>query len=96
MRFYHVWKTVQDAVDKIPPEDRESLESVIDNMIELRKEIGASEKKSDKRKEAVDALYEFRTSYANALKSAAPIYWNRIKDTKERRKIAKRGVMTIS
>lgn len=91
----HVWETLSKTVNELT-DYAEVYDSMIDNIIELRKDIMVSERRSDKRKNASEALYEFRRKYLNAIREAAPFFWYRITDNKQRRKIAKRGVMTIS
>ncbi len=91
----HVWTFLNKEIAKLTKKEISECEKFIDNLIELKKEINESEPKSDKRKELIDKIKDFKESNEHLMDMAAPVYWTRIKDFKQRRKIVKRNVMTL-
>ena len=70
-------------------------EMFIDDLIALKKQINAAEPQSEERKELIEKIKDFKAKNKDLLNSSSPVFWNRIKDDKERRKIVKRNVMTL-
>lgn len=91
----HVWNTLKARVDKMPKEQVEACNRFIDNLIELKKQIQESLPKSDRRKALIEEVKAFKEKNQAIADIAAPVYWLRITDTKHKRKIVKRNVMTI-
>lgn len=91
----HVWKHLAEELDLMSKEDIKACEVLIDNLIELKKQINAAEPKSDLRKELVEKIKEFKANNDSLIGNAAPVFWFRIKDAKHKRKIVKRNTMTI-
>lgn len=91
----HVWKTLKNRVDKMSKEQIEACNRFIDNLIELKKQIHESLPKSDRRKALVEEVQAFKEKNQAIADIAAPVYWLRVTDTKHKRKIVKRNVMTI-
>jgi len=91
----HVWSKLDQIVKELSEEDRERCEQIIDNLIDLKKQITEAEPKSDRRKELVEKIRQFKLNNEAHIIKAAPLYWYRVKDSKHKRKIVKRGVMTI-
>ena len=86
----HVWNTLQERVNKLSKEQVEACNRFIDNLIELKKQIHESLPKSDRRKELVEKVREFKDSNQAIADIAAPVYWLRVTDTKHKRKVVKR------
>jgi DNA-directed RNA polymerase len=91
----HVWDMLVDLESTYSKEDIAACEIAIDNLTELKKQIHEAELRSDKRKELIEAIRKFRTDNAEILDMAAVVYWLRITDSKHKRKIVKRNVMTL-
>ncbi len=91
----HVWDHLHKVVEGYSKHQIKACETFIDNLIELKKQIHASEPRSDRRKQLVDDVRKFKDTYADIANVAAPVYWLRIKDAKHKRKVVKRNVMTL-
>lgn len=91
----HVWNRIENAIKEMTAKEISECEVLIDNLIDLKKQINNSEPKGDKRKELIAEIQGFKDKNFELLIMAAPVYWARIKDSKQRRKILKRNVMTL-
>ena len=91
----HVWEHLSKELELMTPVEIKACENLIDNLIELKKQIFAAEPKSDLRKELVDKIKKFKEDNEYLMTIASPVFWHRIKDAKHKRKIVKRNVMTI-
>jgi len=91
----HVWARIKLEVDAYPPSDREACERFIDTLTEFKKAINLSEPKSDQRKLLVEEIRDFKLKNPRVADLSSPVYWLRITDAKQRRKIVKRNVMTL-
>ena len=86
----HVWERLTKEVSKLSKSELTSCETLIDNLTELKKSINDAEPKSDKRKKLIEDIRAFKDSNSNILHKSSAVYWLRIKDNKQRRKIVKR------
>lgn len=86
----HVWERLDKHVANMSAYDRKACERFIDNLIDLKKQISTAEPKSDRRKELIAEIQKFKDTNKEIASIAAPVYWARIKDSKQRRKIVKR------
>ena len=91
----YIWKQLEEEVETYTPFQRMDCERFIDNIIELKKQIHDAELNSDHRRELVDKFRALKAKNGNLMKQSAPVFWCRITDMKDRRKIIKRNVMTI-
>jgi len=91
----HVWKFIEEEVAKLNKKEIEECNIFIDNLIDLKRQVTESEQKSDRRKELVAQLQSFKDKNKDLLEKSAPVFWIRITDDKQRRKIVKRNVMTL-
>ena len=91
----HVWKHLTELVSQYDKHQIDSCNRFIDNLIDLKKQILNAEAKSERRKTLIGEIRKFKDTYADLMKVAAPVYWLRITDNKQRRKIVKRNVMTL-
>ena len=89
-----VWNNLSEKVKHIA--NFTQLEEVIDTLTDLKLQINQAPLKSDRRKELIEEIRAFRTANEALIKEAAPVFWSRITDLKQRRKIVKRNTMTIS
>ena len=90
-----VWEALEKAASNFSCEERKNIEGVIDTLIDMKRQITHAEPRSERRKELVQELQEFKKANVEALTNSACIYWLRIKDAKHRRKIVKRNIMTL-
>jgi len=92
----HVWERIRKSVKEMTIEEINEFEKYIDNLIELKKQINAAEMRSDHRAELIKIIQKFKEDNIDLADVTAPVFWNRITSSSQRRKICKRGVMTIS
>lgn len=91
----HVWLKIAQDTEALEVE-HEVLEDIIEGVIALKARIAETEPKTAERAELIAEMAIFRDINRDLIKRAAPLYWNRITDSKERRKIVKRGTMTLA
>lgn len=65
-------------------------EKYIDNLLDFKKQISAAEPKSDRRKVLVSDIQRFKSANEDIAKKSCIVFWARVKDKKQRRKIVKR------
>jgi len=92
---YHMWARLGKNIETMPLRTRKSLEKCIDNIIEMKKQINAAEPRSETRLALVEHYRKYKEKNKEIIKRAAPIFWLRIADDKHKRKIVKRGTMTL-
>ena len=91
----HIWEHLDKVVASMPKQHVKACESFIDNLIEFKKKIGQAEPRSETRLKLVDEIRKFKDSYPELMNDSSAVYWARVKDYKQRRKIVKRNVMTL-
>jgi DNA-directed RNA polymerase len=91
----HVWMKIDAVLGRMQPALILECEEFIDGLISLKKKIVAAEPKSDLRAELVMQIRQYKKDWESVGNKAAPVFWGRIKDSKQRRKIVKRNVMTL-
>jgi len=89
----HVWEEIADQFEGL--EDTDSLEMHINEIVELKKQLQFTEKGTPERSRLLIALKEAKAD-KEVMTRCAIVFWNRITDIKQRRKIVKRNTMTIS
>lgn len=90
-----VWKEIDKELQQYTKKDLNDFEEVLDDLIEIKKQIHAAEPKSQTRKDHVEKIQAFKLVNKDMIIGACAVFWSRVKDNKERRKIIKRNVMTI-
>jgi DNA-directed RNA polymerase len=91
----YAWQSVQKECDELTEEEIAECNQFIDELINLKAMYQKSTPKSEER-ELLGAMITVLKQENDLLsKISAPVYWSRIKDLKERRKIVKRNVMTV-
>jgi DNA-directed RNA polymerase len=90
----HVWLKITKDTSAIG--DVNHLEAIIDKIIEMKAIISSTLPKSTERAEMIAEMAIYRDMFKSQIKEAAPLFWNRISDSKEKRKISKRGTMTLA
>ncbi|MDB4575364.1 hypothetical protein N9112_00210 [bacterium] len=92
---HHMWAKLEEKANQMSNRARKSSERLIDNMIEMKKTLLETEPRSEARKEAAEKLGDYRKKHKPMIIAASPLFWLRIKDDKHKRKIVKRGTMTL-
>lgn len=92
---HHIWDKLEKEVASMPNRAVKSLEKCIDTVIEMKKQINLTEPRSEHRQELVEIYKSYKLKNKEIIKRAAPVFWLRINEDKHKRKISKRGVMTL-
>jgi len=92
----HVWKRLQLEVAKLTPEAVEEAEQLIDTLIDLKRKITEAAPHTEERDLLVKEIMEYKKGKEAKIKEASPVFWNRIKEASHKRKICKRGTMTLA
>jgi DNA-directed RNA polymerase len=91
----HVWSIIDSSIELMSKNDLEACQNYIDTLLDLKKQIQQTEPNSDIRKQLVESLNIFKESHESLATKSAIVFWHGINDSKERRKIVKRNVMTL-
>lgn len=91
----HVWVNLEQIIVATPNKKKQEYESVIDTLIDMKNQIAAAPMKSDRRKQLIEEIIAFKKDRKSLVSEASAAYWYRITDSKHKRKICKRGVMTL-
>lgn len=86
----HVWETIDKNLRQMNKVDIFLCEKYIDNLLDFKKQISAAEPKSDRRKVLVSDIQRFKSANEDIAKKSCIVFWARVKDKKQRRKIVKR------
>ena len=90
-----VWKEIDRQLAAISSY-RDELESFVDELIALKNTYLKAPQNTVSKKEAWDNYQKFKKNKEAVIEAATPVFWSRVTDLKDRRKILKRGTMTIS
>lgn len=91
----HVWKHLDETVQNLSPEYIKRAEIIIDTLLDLKTQISQAPQKSERRAELIEQILEFRKEHNKEIIDIAPIFWWKIRDKKDQRKICKRNIMTL-
>lgn len=91
----HVWKELQRLAEEIPEDKKELSYALLKELMLLKWKISQTEHKSLERETEIARLRALRAEYADYMDFLPPLFWLQIEDAKHRRKVVKRGVMTI-
>jgi len=91
----HIWDSLEETVATYTEEQKEECEIFIDTLVEMKKQINDAEPRSDQRKELIEDLRAFKSENRAVFELSPPVFWLRIKDDKQKRKIVKRNTMTL-
>jgi DNA-directed RNA polymerase len=91
----HVWSLLAARRSQLTPEDLKRADEFIDALVEFKQRIHASQPKSEQRKELVAEIRAFKEGHLDPANAAAVVYWTRLRDSKHRRKVVKRNIMTL-
>lgn len=90
-----VWQTIKEQVDSLTKEELIECNKVIDTLSDLKARVSSSLSHSELRTEAIQKLKAYRKEHQETIAKACPVFWHRITDIKQRRKVVKRNVMTL-
>jgi len=91
----HVWNRLTKILETYTKKEIKDCECLIDELIDIKKQINGAEPKSERRKELISKIQSFKDRNRGLIEKAAPVYWMKVIDPKQRRKIVKRNVMTL-
>lgn len=91
----HVWEEIDKKVNNMPDETIRMCEAFIDKVISLKKEIGECEQNSEARRQKIAEIMVLKQECKDIAELASNVFWSRIRESKHRRKIVKRNVMTL-
>lgn len=86
----HVWERFGEAVALMSKEDFDAAEHFIATVIDFKKQINIAEPKGDLRTTLIEDFKAFKDKSATIAAKSAPVFWSKITDAKQRRKIVKR------
>jgi len=93
----NLWKEISEEYNKQTATEILYIERLVDKYMELKQQLGQLRPDEKVRKEAIiTELQQMNTLNQNRQKQIAMAFWLRIHTKKEKRKIVKRGTMTIS
>ena len=85
-----VWKSLEEKKNALGSHKIKECEEFIDRLVGLKKEIYSGGFDNPNRVDMMASLKAMREANQELIKLSAPIWWCRIKDKKEKRKIVKR------
>ena len=91
----HVWTQLFKLREQLTPAQIETGEQFLDELIAIKRAITAAEPKSEERAKLIERIMAFKAARKEDYDNSPVLFWCRITDTKERRKIVKRNVMTL-
>jgi len=91
-----VWTKINEEYSTFSKADIKELETILDDLIELKKKINELEPRSTERAEKIEFYGQFKKAIKDLMEALSVVFWNRIVDSKEKRKITKRSVMTMA
>lgn len=91
----HVWKELDTIVDNLTQEDMDKLDAFEDEYSAMKEDLDRYPTGSSRREELIAAMRELRAEAKQQIIHKDALFWQGFKDDKERRKIVKRGIMTI-
>jgi len=91
----HVWERILQEKANMSEEDIAKCEKFIDDLLEIKREIFKEDLKSERRPKLLERIHAFRAMNQETIKKACCVWWARITDAKHKRKVVKRGVMTL-
>jgi DNA-directed RNA polymerase len=91
----HVWTSIDSIVKAMEPSLVKQCKAYIATLIDMKKAIQQTEVGSEIRKTKVAEMKQFKEQNAFIAEHASAVFWHGITDSKQRRKVVKRNVMTL-
>jgi hypothetical protein len=91
----HVWETLSETLRNIAPEVFSAASQYVKTVTDYRRHIASTEPRSEERQKALAELKQFKADNQELEAVSAPVFWSSITDSKHKRKIVKRNVMTL-
>lgn len=91
----YIWGEIDVLVSLMEPNYRKQLELLVDEVLEIKerqKDIPFDDPDGPRKRAEYNM---FRFQHEDDIRNAAPLFWKRMTDSKERRKVVKRNVMTL-
>lgn len=92
----HVWLRVANDAMKLDEAQIKECDNFIDTIVDMKTQMANAPSKSNRAKELLEALILYKKEHEVLLKMSAPVFWKRITEKSHRRKICKRGTMTLA
>lgn len=92
----HVWERLAEEMAKLTEDQIKIADNLIDTLVDMKRRIADTEPKSDRRRELIEEISIYKSGKGDAIKAAGPVFWSRIKEASHKRKICKRGTMTLA
>ena len=86
----HVWERLVEVTSQYTEDELAACNRFIDAAVSLKRKITAAPAKSEERAALVSELKQLREAESETAKICSPVFWLRIVDAKERRKVVKR------
>ena len=91
----HVWDYIHRELATFTTGELEAARIVLSELQQLKWSVQNAPPKSEERAAKADVLRAFKEEHAEIVKVLPPVFWAQIVDSKHKRKIVKRNVMTI-
>jgi hypothetical protein len=91
----NLWERLMNLRESMSEKAIKSGEQCIHILTDLKARTDLADPRSPERKSLAEDISRYRSKYKEIIKRAAPLYWLRIEDLKDRRKLVKRGTMTL-
>jgi len=91
----HVWGIIAEQVSEIHPSELRAINRTIDTLIDIKRQIQEAEPRSERRAELIEEIRTYKQEHEELVAKASPVFWARLTSNKDRRKVMKRGVMTL-
>jgi len=91
----HVWEEIEEKLSHFSKKEINQAEQLVSNVKYLNTVMQSTEERSEERREIYLALKLLREEADDSYEKAGWVFWSWIDDIKHRRKICKRGTMTI-
>jgi DNA-directed RNA polymerase len=91
----HLWASLEAFYDRLEPRAIDSANSCIEVITELKERILQTPPRSKLRSSVAQDMNKYRKKYKAMIQRAAPVFWLKITNDKHKRKLVKRGTMTL-
>ena len=91
----YVWEEYSETIANLTKDEYNNYSVILDRMIEMKDRLIGSENKEHRRAAAEEYL-KYKAIHQDIFEIINALYWDRIQDQSQRRKLCKRGIMTIS
>ena len=86
----YVWAALERETSAMSEAELKACNDVIDGLIELKQRIAALDMQDPARAKLIEEIHTYKRVNGNLIKKSSPVFWMRITDIKDRRKVVKR------